>query len=264
MNSFLRTGLWVLILGGHSSFSGASPVAIPHLDDQPWVMAGVGYQPGTREVLFYEYHRFDLDDEGYVKQRYVEYRHPDGELKSVKQIEYRPGTPWTPKFHYRDLELDYQVGVDVTRNDVTSNRGNQQRLGLMYSKVAQEAKEQASARLMPNTVIDAGFDAYIQKVWPKLTEGDTVSFEFLAPLKLTQYDFSLKKVSENKDICELEMSLDWWPIDLLIDPVKLSYQCSSKQLMRYQGLTNLRDEKGDQYTADIHYQWFKAYPPFRF
>jgi hypothetical protein len=227
-------------------------------DSMPdWQMMGVGYKPGSTEIRFYEYHKFLLDSEGYITGRYVEYRNPDHSLKSVKHIRYSNQAPWTPNLAYDDYELEYQVGVDV--------KGKRSRL---YRFSEATSMEESFETIASNTVVDAGFDAYIQHIWPRLEQGETVEFEFLAPLKLTRYPFSLKKVdsstSSSDDLCQIEMELNWWPISLFFNPVQLEYECQTKRLMRYQGLTNLRGRDNKQYQADIRYQWRADFPPFRF
>lgn len=216
-------------------------------------MIGTGYKPGTQEVLFYEYHNFILDDDGYIVNRYVEYHLPDHTLKSVKRLDYSKAAPWTPSFTYDDQEVGYQVGVEVT---ATSAR--------LYRYSEKTSLEEITLPLSTNTVVDAGFDAFIQQAWAKLEQDQEVSFEVFAPLKLDSYQFSLKMNNQSEGTCYLQMALDWWPVDLFISPVKLEYDCATRRILRYQGITNLRDRNHDQYTADIHYQWMGEYPPFRF
>lgn len=218
-----------------------------------WQMMGTGYKPGTQEVLFYEYHKYFLDPEGYIIGRYVEYHLPDQSLKSVKTLDYSKSPPWTPSFEYDDYEVGYQVGVDVSSSSAR-----------LYRYSEETSLEEARLPMTSLTVVDAGFDAFIQHVWTKLEQQQEVGFEVFAPLKLDSYQFSLKLVDQVDGMCHFQMALDWWPVDLFISPVKLEYDCATRRLLRYQGITNLRDRNYDQYEADIHYQWMSEYPPFRF
>lgn len=253
----------VIISCGISSLLWGLPAAMAFQSSQPsqstqntadhlWHIVGTGYRPGTQEVLFYEYHRLSFDEQGSIQTRHVEYRLPDHTLKSVKTIDYSSGNSWTPSFSYEDLQAGYRVGVEVDAG-----------FGRLYRESKGEAYEETRLSISELTVIDAGFDAFIQKVWPRLTQKEDVLFSIFAPLKLDQYDFSIRMVQRVENQCHLEMSLDWWPVELFISPVQLEYDCDTQRLLRYQGITNLRDNNLDQYTADIHYQWFSDYLPFR-
>ncbi len=217
-----------------------------------WTLIGTGYKPGTDQVLFYEYSEFELDSLGFIIQRRVEYRLPDGSLKSVKVVDYDAEPAWTPSFTYEDYQLNSTVGVLHDGNDAK-----------LFRRLDDSLQEQGIELIYENTVIDAGFDAYIQFVWPRLLNNEVVAFDVLSPLKFSRYAFELKMKEPSENLCFIEMSLDWWPISLFIDPVQLTYDCATKKLLRYQGLTNLRDSDNNQYRADIHYQWLKEYPPFR-
>ncbi len=246
-------GLLMLLVGLLSSGSlmaGANSSSVEkRLSD--WQIIGTGYKPGTQEVIFYEYHRFILDEAGYIQKRYVEYRLPDQSLKSVKEIDYSTGPAWRPSFTYDDKEVGYQVGVTVENGE-----------GLLYRASEATGYESARLSIQTNTVIDAGFDAYIQHVWPRLEKQESVPFEFFAPLKLSRYSFAIQLTSQRQGVCQIEMSLKWWLVDWFLAPVSLEYDCSTRRLLRYQGITNLRDTNHDQYSADIHYQWQGDYPPF--
>lgn len=244
----------LLSSAGMASAEMASAEPVLDASNQTWQMVGTGYKPGTDEVLFYEYQRFLLDSEGFIVGRYIEYRLPDHSLKSVKELDYAlDRSPWLPSFRYKDQEVGYEVGVDIS---------NQQSRLYRYSE--RTSLEESYQALNINTIVDAGFDAYVQHVWPRLLKGEVVEFEFLAPLKLDRYAFELSFMAEENGICHLEMSLDWWLVELLIDPVQLHYDCQTRRILRYQGLTNLRDKNHKQYKADIHYQWLGEFPPFRF
>ena len=245
--------IWGLCLFLNSLVNAAIPGPIEARLTDRWQIVGTGYKPGTRQILFYEYHTFSLDQDGYIEARYIEYRLPDNTLKSIKEIDYSNENTWTPNFRYDDQEVGYRVGVEVQQNS-----------GRLYRYSEKTSLEESREAINPNTVVDAGFDAYIQHVWPRLEKNEKVAFDFLAPLKLNHYGFTLQLKHQNQGVCYIEMNLDWLIMDLLFDPVQLEYDCKTRRLMRYQGMTNLRDKDHRQMKAEIYYQWNTNYPPFRF
>ena len=56
------------------------------------------------------------------------------------------------------------------------------------------------------------------------------------------------------ELC-LEIALDSWFLGLLVDPIELVYSRSARQLLRFQGVSNIRGEKGESLNVDIHYQY---------
>ena len=98
-----------------------------------------------------------------------------------------------------------------------------------------------------NLVIDAGFDDFVRLNWRELEGGKTVSFPFLVPSQLDTYNFKIRKHREvtiegsAASVIRLNLSgvLAWFT-----PYIEVSYRQADQVLMRYEGLTNIRNAEG--------------------
>ena len=105
-------------------------------------------------------------------------------------------------------------------------------------------------------VSDAGFDEFVRKHWAELEAGRTVRFPFLVPSRLDFLTFKVKKHHEESiegataSVIRLNLSgvLGWF-----LPYIEVSYRKSDRVLMRYKGLTNVRDTEGNNLVAQIDF-----------
>ncbi len=113
-----------------------------------------------------------------------------------------------------------------------------------------------TSRLAPGLalVADAGFDEYVKGHWNELEAGETVRFPFLVPSRLDVLTFKVNKHGETQiegataSVIRLNLSgfLGWF-----LPYIEVSYRKSDRLLMRYKGLTNVWDARGNNLSAQI-------------
>ena len=196
------------------------PPGLAAEQDKPLQAIGRAFDETAQTLLYSEYHYCDS-----ALTCTIEYRKPDGELIAQKELDYTYG-PHSPAL----------VMVDFLN-------GKEQRLGFDAGS---------------NNVIDAGFDNYVRSKWTELAAGDSVKFPFEVP----GFDRALpmEALRSNLDQCAreelcLRVSVDSWLLGLLADPILLSYERDSRRLLRFRGISNLRDEGGDSFYVDIRYEY---------
>ena len=109
-----------------------------------------------------------------------------------------------------------------------------------------------------NLVVDAGFDNFVRSIWDTLDAGENTKFPFLVagfdkPIKMK----ALRSKAGNCTAAELclDIKLDSWFLGMIIDPIELSYSRAEKRLLRFSGISNIKDENGESQNVDIHYQY---------
>lgn len=196
-----------------------------HADSAPNVV-GEARHPDTANIL-YEEHHYCTEALQLCTVSYLEY---DGELLASKRVDYRFNKQ-APDVIFKDIRRDQEFSAsEAGRVDI---------------------------------VIDAGFDNFVRLHWNKLESGKSVQF----PFQLMDRDKPLNmKVSEaadgncnSRDLC-LQVRLDSWLLAALIDPIRLTYDRQQRRLLRFQGLSNIRDSNGGRQQVDIHYSYNSAKP----
>ncbi|MBQ0834444.1 hypothetical protein [Marinobacter sp.] len=115
-------------------------------------------------------------------------------------------------------------------------------------------KERSSVDVSDNLVVDAGFDNFVRRNWGKVVSGQSVKFRFLAPTRGTDYAFVLEPAQSqvvNADHV-VQIRPDSTFLKFLVDPILLGYN-NKGALTAYSGLTNVRENSDQNYTATIRY-----------
>lgn len=204
---------------------------------------GVARSPDSHQVLYREQH-WIRDEAGRSSERLVLYLCPNGTVFGRKHVDYRASAS-APDFRFEDARTGYLEGF---------KRGPGLRV---FVRPGAQAPEQAAALAGTNLVADAGFDEFIRKHWAALASGQSLPLSFVVPARLESLGFSVRRVAqaqvngEQAWIFRLRLgSLLGW----LLPHFDVSYGQQSRRLLRFEGLSNLRDAAGkNQLTTTIDF-----------
>lgn len=196
---------------------------------------GIARNPRSTAELFREQH-FVRSAGDQALERLVLYRCPDGTAFGRKRIDYRDSA-LAPAFSLEDLRSGYREGL---------RRGAAPAL---YFRPDSETAEQSAPLASTRLVADAGFDEFIRLHWSRLVAGESVPLEFAVPSRLRSLPFSVSRAGEAVLLGEkawvftlkLDGLLGW-----LVPAIEVSYGQLSRRLLRFEGLSNLRDDRGDR------------------
>jgi len=151
-----------------------------------------------------------------------------------------------PQFTYVDARSGYTEGL--------------QRAGAALQVFQRESgSAQLRRAAVPANIVvvsDAGFDEFVRKHWSDLEAGRSVKFPFLIPSRLDYLNFRISKhgesVVEGAPVSVIRLNLSGF-LGWFLPYIEVQYRKSDRVLMRYKGLTNVRDEQGDNHTAQIDF-----------
>ncbi len=105
-------------------------------------------------------------------------------------------------------------------------------------------------------VADAGFDEFVRGNWEPLAVGTALEVPFLVPSRLGTLPFRVRKVRADRVADEpmsvFRLSLAG-PLGWILPDIEVSYRDRDRRLMRYRGLTNIRDASGAMVEAEIEF-----------
>lgn len=238
------------------TLAGATPSALAV--DQ--VFTGYARDLESRRLLYVESHYVRAAGTT-AEQRVVLYRCPlpgaagaaedaartatSGAVFARKELEYGAARE-EPRFTLLDGRTGYTEGL----------RRTAQGLEVFQRESSSAALRRARVPVNVAIVSDAGFDEFVRRHWGELEAGDTVRFPFLVPSRLDFLTFKVRKHHEEKiegvtaSVIRLNLSgvLGWF-----LPYIEVSYRKSDRVLMRYRGLTNVRDAAGDNIVAQIDF-----------
>lgn len=108
----------------------------------------------------------------------------------------------------------------------------------------------------PVAMADAGIDRFVETRWDALVGGETVKVTFLVPSRLDFIDFRIRLVdAPGPDTVAFVMEVDSALLRLVVPTVTVVYDRASGRLLRYEGLSNLRDDSGDNPRVRIDFDY---------
>jgi hypothetical protein len=206
---------------------------------------GYAYDLKTDEYLYTEVHEQVIEDGRWVRGSIGYYR-PDGSRIGFKPLDFS-SDPYVPVFR---LELDdngYMEGI--------TDNGDPIRL---------ERRERGGARLETKslkrdglTCADSGFHNVLVANFEQLMQRETVSLRLVAAGSLDQFRFRARRIDDGRFEERTTARFYVEPDSLLrflVDPLELSYDPQTRELLEYRGLSNIQNPRtGKPYSARIAY-----------
>jgi hypothetical protein len=217
----------------------------------PDTLKGDAYALDSDTLLYHEFHTFEFKDGDLVGDQ-VEYALPDGTVIGRKTLDFRPSL-FVPAFETSLYDGRFVEGLRYEDGEI-----------VVYQKKGENADEKSKVISGKDAMAaDAGFNSYVFSRFDDLLRGDDVKFYFVAASQLAAVKFKATRV-EDRDIegvpvVEFNVAINSF-LSLFIDPLQLSYDEDTRNLIEYRGLSNIRDEDGDLYKVRIRYPQFLQKP----
>lgn len=212
-------------------------------DDALRFEEGVARNPSTAAEMYREQH-WIRSQAGRLVERLVLYRCPDGTAFARKRVDYRSSVI-SPAFAFEDRRSGHREGL---RRATTP---------MLFFQAPGAAAERMARIDKAGFVADAGFDEFIRRHWSGLATGRAMPLEFALPSRLRSLPFSVRRQGSAMVAGEkawvFRLKLDGL-LGLVAPSIDVSYGQASQRLLRFQGLSNLRDDAGkDQLVARIDF-----------
>ncbi len=218
----------------------------------------LGQMPGDVRYMQYDGTAFDLDNGNvrYIESHYVKldgdqaadrlvlYRCTDGQAFARKRVTTRGASAWLPSFEMYDERIRYREGLTELDNALT----------VFYQ--TDDENEKAALQAPSDLVADAGFDRFVVDNWDKLAAGETLRFNFLVPSRLDFLSFKVRKLEsfsiDGRKAMVFRLGLTGL-LGLIVSGIDVAYDAQTRLLLRFSGLSNVRDEDGDNYVVRIDF-----------
>ena len=220
----------------------ASPAPLPA--EGVLTYSGEALDYGSRSFVYGERH-FVRFSGGAPLERVVLYTCADARPFARKVVSYAPSV-FAPDFAMQDAISGVHEGLATrgTARQVYFRRG--------------PGRGEASATVEPleGLVADAGFDEFVRARWDALLRGERVRFDFVLPSRLDVASFRLRRLRSETlagapaEVFRLSLSGMWAWIAPHID---VYYSSRDRILLRYEGISNVRNAQGDNYEARIDF-----------
>lgn len=226
---------------------------------------GHAYNLASGELEYVEYHFIDKN----LQLRRVEYRDPYGALIVSKELNYSKNKI-APEFEQLDLRTGKLLSAKQGAGEVI----------LRYAKPSKsndisdgQLKDIRRAAISPtkSLVVDAGFDYFIREHWEELTSGEQLLFDFAVPARADTTKMLIEELSSNEckgleplNVSRRQLSspakcfklrAKTWIVNAVLKPIYLSYDSSSRELINFQGLSNIDSKSNKPSRVLIQYYY---------
>ena len=205
---------------------------------------GTATAPQSGQFLYRENHVLQYRD-GRLVGRVVLYTCGDGTAFARKTVSYVD--PLSPDFLLEDASNGMREGVRT--------EGNVRKVFFRGDRVA--AEKSGSVPQVEGLVADAGFDAFVRGNWQTLIAGQSLGMHFLVPSRLRDMSFEVQHVRSDRtdgipvEVFRLKLSgiLGW-----VVPSIDVYYGAADHDLIRYVGLSDLRNTANDNFSAKIDFR----------
>ncbi len=197
----------------------------------------------SRKFLYREQHVLVAHD-GRLAERVVLYTCRDGAPFARKTVSYV--NPFAPNFVLEDASTGMREGV----------RSDGDRREVFFRAARVKAERSTPLPAVTGLVADAGFDEFVRANWQPLTGDKALSIHFLVPSRLDDMGFRVEALRSDHlggvpvEVFRLRLAgVAGW----LVPGIEVSYSAKDHVLMRYVGLSDLRDGNGENMKVDISF-----------
>lgn len=202
---------------------------------------GLAYARGSERLLYRESHWVDGG------AQLVLYRCADGKPFARKRLQ-RSANASSPDFEMLDARTGYREGVR------SAGRGRE-----VYTQASARAAVRRAPLDAARTVVDAGFDDFVRGAWDRLGGKGGIDMAFLVPSRLDAMDFTVREVARDAARRTFRLSLGAW-YGAVLPHIDVDYAIADKRLLRYRGMSNIRDARGRNLDVDIRFPTDKRRP----
>jgi len=181
---------------------------------------------------------------GRLVERVVLYTCRDGSAFARKSVSYVD--PLAPDFLLEDAANGLSEGIRTGAGGRT----------VFFRASPADAEISGAVPPVAGLVADAGFDEFVRENWQQLLTNAPLQIRFLVPSRLKDYAFQAQRLrSETVDgtpteLFRLRLAGFW---GLFLSSIDVYYSSAERQLVRYDGLSDLRDAAGDNFKAQIDF-----------
>ena len=199
------------------------------------------------ELVYVEKHTSEFDENNSLQK--LETRYFDGETNfGYFKTDYTRHS-YLPSYEFKDMRRHRQVNVTVKE-------------GVVYSTIRMGKDAEPKSKTYPmkkNLIAGQGLHNYMRDHIDEFTKNPerVDKIDFLIPLNEDSYSFRVrvKKLDREKNTITYRVEADSWLMRMVAPDIDVTYNTETRQLMVYDGPSNLLSPEGDKMDVVITYDY---------
>jgi len=208
--------------------------------------AGVATRLSGGDRLYTEYHE-EVYKKGLHTGTITVFRNAENKEIAKRVLNFN-GSRTSPNFQLEDLRSGYKEGAEVLAPG---------KVKVWYRHDKSSELKTKELELKEPFVIDGGFNYLVKDNWEKIKSGEHITFQFVAPSQLDFFKFRVRKQKDlnygSKPAILVILEPENFLLRMIVDPIKIIYNVSTKRILEYAGISNINDESGKSYKVILKY-----------
>lgn len=183
----------------------------------------------SQQLIYREIHEHEFRG-GKIFKSKTDYLSPSGERMASLVADYSKSSR-LPIYRFEDYRSGASEGVLSVEPQVKvwKNRGGV------------DKDREKDFEVDPDLIGGQGFHHFIRENLESLIDGPARSVKLLIPAKLDFFNFRIRWVETVGDLVKLRLEAESWWLRLFAPHLDVKYERSTKRLMYYYGISNIRD-----------------------
>lgn len=224
-------------------------MVFPVSADDSLTRVGYAYDRDTNQLLYTENHH-ETFKQGVLLRSEVIYKDIDENIIAKKIADFS-NSQFMPEFVLENLKTGHKEKTRYIDN----------KYEVIFSESKAKSLKESLLKFKLNSISDAGFDNFIIAHWNELIAGEKFKREFLVPSMLDFMNFRIyQKAIVDKDghtLRLINIEPDSFFVRVIAGTLKLYYDDDKPVLRIFEGVSNMRDNKGDNFNVVIKFRDMK-------
>ena len=194
----------------------------------------------TGELAYFEQHTIERNKEALISTT-TEYLEPKKQVVIAKMTSDYTRSLKMPTYEFQDLRTGYKEGLRFSK-------------GSYYAFFQHSNQKEKFAKVKPRSSLfsSQGWHYYLVENLEKLDEKG-FELNLVLPGELDDFRFKLHKVRSKGKRLVAKLELASWFLKIFAPNFLLTYDKAKRSLIEYRGISNIKDENGDNHDVVITY-----------
>ncbi len=207
-----------------------------------------GTARSSGKISYIEYHKATFSDDKKIKSSVTIYKDEAGTTIGTLRSDFSKNLS-APSYQYNDLRHKTGHGIRY-KNNV---------LQMIKTKEGEEEKtKDLTEKFSADSLIVGcqGLHYYLRENFDKVKKKKNIPIKFLTPGNLKYYNFIMNYIGSDKEgLITLEIKISNIFLRLFAPKLIIKYNPTTRNLVNYQGLSNITDSKNKIQTVEIKYEY---------
>ena len=222
---------------------------IPAYAGSELTRVGYAYDSLSNQLLYTESHHEEYDA-GKIIYSEVIYKDTNENVIAKK----------TADFSYNQFMPEFAL-ENANTGHIEKTRFVENKYEIIFSESVNKSQKESLIKFNKDAISDAGFDNFIIFHWNELVAGKRFKRDFLVPSMLDFIRFRIYQDevvnAEGQSLRLINIEPDSFFVRVIAGTLKLYYDNEKPALRIFEGVSNLRDSKGENYNVVIKYEDIK-------